>query len=172
MFTTASAYLSAFATKANLLWAGILLGIDLFATPTFSLFGTMWIAIGIDFLTGIVKAKLKGVARTSSGFRKTITKVMQYVIPVLIMAFMAKRIPEHKELLNRATGYLMMFIIYIEVTSIFENLYEIDQKTVIAKFIYKPALIILKLGIEKNAVVAAADKIQQQNKGTEPSKPE
>lgn len=160
MFSITS-YFSMFTTGPKLAWAGIIIGIEWFINPSFSLLGTMLAAIGLDFLTGIVKAKMKKVARTSAGYRKTVTKVMQYILPVLVIAFVAKRIPENKELLERINGWLMMFILYIEVTSIFENLYEIDQKTVIAKFVYKPALTILKLGIEKNPVVKAAEKADQ-----------
>lgn len=171
MFTS----LSALSGKAILAWSTILLGIDLVLSPSVNLFMIMWVAIGIDLITGITKAKLLKVARTSDGFRKTVIKVAQYVVPVLIIGFIAMRIPEQKAgvegnpyfskaFLLKATGWLMMFIIYIEVTSIFENLYEIDKKTVIAKFIYKPALTLLKFGIEKNPVNAAADKLQQEQK--------
>jgi phage-related holin len=152
-------YTSLFATKFKLAWAAILLGIEFFVAPGFSIFGAMLAVIALDFLTGIVKAKVKKEARTSAGFRKTVTKLMQYVLPVMVIAYGSKTIPENQELLTRINGWLMMFIIYIEVTSIFENLYEIDQKTVIAKYLYKYALIILKIGIENNPVVQAADKI-------------
>jgi hypothetical protein len=57
----------------------------------------------------------------------------------------------------------MLFIIYIEVTSIFENLYAIDNTSMISKYLYKPVLVILKFGIENNAVVKAADKIENTN---------
>lgn len=171
--------LSSFSAKAILAWSTILIGIDLYISPSMNIFLIMWVAIGIDFATGITKAKLLKVARTSEGFRKTVIKVAQYVTPVLVIGFVALRMPKeidlvdgnpyfNKILLNKVNGWLMMFIIYIEVTSIFENLYEIDKKTVIAKFIYKPALTILKLGIEKNPVVQAADKIDQQQKTAEP----
>lgn len=177
MFTSLSALFS----KATLIWSGILLGIDLFVSPSFSLFTIMWAAIGLDFVTGITRAKLLKIARTSEGFRKTVIKVMQYVIPVIVIGFVAMRMPDKikpqegneylsKAFLIKANGWLMMFIIYIEVTSIFENLYEIDKKTVIAKYIYKPALTLLKLGIEKNPVAAAADKVGQSDEKKDETK--
>lgn len=167
MFTS----LSALSGKALLAWSTILLGIDLYLSPSMNLFMIMWVAIGIDFVTGITKAKLLKENRTSKGFRKTVVKISQYMIPVLVIGFVAMRLPEKaatvegnpyfsKAFLLKANGWLMMFIIYIEITSIFENLYEIDKKTVIAKYIYKPALFLLKLGLEKNPVANAADKAQ------------
>lgn len=150
--------------QAKLLWGVALLGIDLLVKPTFSLFTVVLIAICLDFATGLMKAAFKKEARTSQGYRKTVVKISQYMIPILLLYIAGKQIPEHAALLKQASGYLMMFIIYIEATSVFENLYEIDKKTVVSKFLYRPALMILKFGIEKNAVVAAADKLEEKNK--------
>ena len=152
---------------AKLLWAGILLGIDYFVKPSLSLFTVVLIAIALDFATGIMKAWFKKEARTSEGYRKTVVKIMQYAVPILVLYLAGKRIPEYHKLLTDASGYLMMFIIYIEVTSIFENLYDIDKKTVVSKYLYKPMLMILKFGIEKNPDTQAADKIAQEQEKKE-----
>lgn len=148
----------------KLIWAGIILGIDLFVKPSFRLLLVVMIAVLIDFITGVIKAWFKKEARTSEGYRKTVVKFMQYVVPVIVLYFGSKRIPEHKELLSSAYGYLLMFIIYIEATSIFENLYEIDKKTVISKYLYRPMLKVLKFGIENNPAVKAADKLKEDEK--------
>lgn len=149
--------------QAKLLWGGILLGIDLIVKPTFNLFTIVLLAIALDFLTGIIKAKMNKKARTSEGYRKTVVKLMQYVVPILVLYAAGKYIPEHKQLLTKCSGYLMMFVTYIEVTSIFENLYEIDKTSVVAKFLYRPALMILKFGIEHNPVTKAADELEKNN---------
>lgn len=153
-------------TNPKLIWAGILLGIQVIVKPTFNFFFVVIIAIAIDFLTGIVKAKLKKQARTSTGYRKTVTKLLQYIVPIIALEIGAKNIPEKSKLLHDCSGYLMYFILYIEFTSIIENLYEIDSKSLIARFLYKPLLTILKLGIEKNAVVQAAEKIELEKQAT------
>ena len=150
--------------QAKIIWGFLLLGIDLLVIPSFNLLIAMMIVIGLDLVTGVAKAVFKKVARTSECYRETIKKLMQYLIPVLLLWIGGRFIPEHKSMLQSASGYVMMFIIYIEATSIFENLYDIDSTSSIAKFFYKPALVILKFGIEKNAVVKAADKITEEEK--------
>lgn len=149
---------------AKLCWGGSLLLIDLLVNPTFALFAVVLVSIAMDFVTGIVKAKFKGVNRTSEGYRKTVVKLMQYIVPILILWGAGRYIPEYQLHLHRASGWVMMFIIYIEVTSIFENLYEIDSTSMISKYLYKPMLRILKLGIKNNPVnisqKKAADELQ------------
>lgn len=154
----------------KLLWGGILLGIDLMINPTPSLFLVMIALILLDFATGVGKAVVKKEARTSQGFRKTVVKVAQYVVPVAViwgLSVVFKRDPDtlqYVKPLRQAAGYLMLFISYIEVTSIFENLYEMDQKSVISKYIYKNALRLLKFGIENNPVKKAADELDKKEK--------
>jgi len=130
--------------------------------PSFSLFGVVLVVIFIDFATGVLKSVLRKVARTSEGYRKTVIKLMQYIIPIFIFWGGGRFIPEYKEKLGQASGFVMMFIVYIEVTSIFENLYAIDSKSMISKNFYRPMLILLKFGIEHNPVTQAADKINSQ----------
>ena len=152
---------------AKICWASILLWFDFFMAPSLSLMGVMLAVIFLDFITGVVKAKIQKINRTSEGYRKTITKLLQYIIPVLVLYGAGRYIPEYKERLQQASGFVMLFIIYIEVTSIFENLYAIDNKTMISKFMYKPVLVILKFGIEHNVVVEAAGKLQKTTTTTE-----
>lgn len=155
--------------SAKVFWGATLLFLDFFMNPTFSLFGVLMAVIGIDFLTGVVKAKFKKLARTSEGYRKTVTKLLQYIVPVLILWGGGRFIPEYAERLKQASGWVMMFIIYIEVTSIFENLYEIDKKSPISKYLYRPALVILKFGLEHNAIEQAAEKLKDKGNTSDPS---
>lgn len=148
----------------KIVWAGILLGVEVILKPTLSLISVVFIAIAIDFLTGVVKAKFKKQARTSTGYRKTVTKLLQYIVPIIALEIGARNIPEIKNTLKQFSGYLMYFVLYVEFTSIIENLYEIDSKSMIAKFLYRPLLTILKVGIEKNPVTEAANKINNENK--------
>lgn len=152
---------------AKITWVYVLLWFDFFMSPSLSLMGVMIGTVVLDLITGIIKAKFLGQARTSTGLRRTVIKISQYAVPVLVFWVAGKFIPEYKVRLQQAGGFLMMFIVYIECTSIFENLYAIDQKTPISKYIYKPALIILKFGIEHNPVAEAAEKITKQTITTE-----
>lgn len=148
-------------TTAKLFWGGTLLFIDVITAPSFNMLFVVMGAIGLDFITGIAKAKAKKVARTSEGFRKTVVKLMQYLVPILVLWVASKRVPGYEASLKQISGWLMLFITYIEITSIFENLYEIDNKTVIAKYVYKPALRLLKFGIENNPVTKAAEELEK-----------
>lgn len=145
---------------AKLTWGAVLMMFEFFMNPSFSLFGVVLAVIFLDFITGVVKSVFKKVARTSEGYRKTVIKLLQYIIPVFIFWGAGRYIPEYKEKLEQASGFVMMFIVYIEVTSIFENLYAIDSKSVIAKNFYRPVLVLLKFGIENNPVSEFADKIK------------
>ena len=150
--------------QAKITWAFILLGIEFLVKPTLSLFTALMVVVTLDLITGIMKAKFKKEERTSDGYRKTIVKLMQYITPILLLWVSGRWIPEYKLELQSASGYVTMFVIYIEVTSIFENLYEIDKKSTIAKFLYRPALKVLKFGIENNPVTQAADKLENDKK--------
>lgn len=148
-------------STAKIFWGGTLLFIDVITAPSFNMLFVVLGAIALDFITGIAKAKSKKVARTSEGFRKTVVKLMQYLVPILALWVASKRVPGYETTLKEISGWLMLFITYIEVTSIFENLYEIDNKTVISKFVYKPALRLLKFGIENNPVTKAAEELDR-----------
>lgn len=147
---------------AKVTWGAILLMFEFFMKPSFSLFGVVLAVIFLDFITGVIKSVFRKVARTSEGYRKTVIKLLQYIIPIFIFWGAGRYIPEYKAKLEQASGFVMMFIVYIEVTSIFENLYAIDSKSMIAKNFYRPALVLLKFGIEHNPVTQAADKIKAQ----------
>lgn len=165
MFTT-----GVFST-AKIFWGGVLLFIDVnFLTPKFNLIWVVCAAIIVDFITGVIKAKVNRQARTSAGYRKTVIKLSQYLIPVLCLfavSWVAKsNAPQHELTLKQVNGFIMYFIIYIELTSILENLYEVDRDSSIAKYIYKPLLTILKFGLENNPAIQAADKLKTEQKNT------
>lgn len=153
----------------KLLWGGVMLFIEVITKPTLGLMYVVAGAIVLDFLTGVAKAVMKKEARTSEGYRKTVIKFMQYIIPIVLLWLASYRIPNYKQSLQEMAGWLMLFVLYIEFTSIMENLYEIDKKSVIAKYLYRPALKILKFGIHNNPVTKAADKLDEDKK--EPEKP-
>lgn len=155
-------------STAKLFWGGTLLFIDVMIHPSFNMFFVVMGAILLDFITGVAKAKFHKVARTSEGYRKTIVKMMQYIVPILVLWVASKRVPGYETTLKEIGGWLMLFITYIEVTSIFENLYEIDKKSVIAKYVYKPALRLLKFGIENNPVTKAAEELDKKTKNEQP----
>ena len=122
----------------------------------------LWMAVVIvlDFITGIAKAVVTKQARTSSGFRKTITKFMQYggsiaVSIVLNHTAHQNNLVETARILTYLNDGLVIFIIYIEVTSIFENLEACDNKSTFARFFIKPVLKLLTIQIKNNPLTTA-----------------
>ncbi len=45
----------------------------------------MLLAMGVDFFTGLHKARVNGVARTSAGLKKTATKAAKYFTPYMVL---------------------------------------------------------------------------------------
>ncbi|RYG53333.1 MAG: hypothetical protein EOO01_04625, partial [Chitinophagaceae bacterium] len=101
---------------------GALLFIQLNFFPNVSLLVVLFLVMVFDFITGVVKAKMHGIARTSDGYRRTVKKFSQYAFGLLAsysLAFVAGH--QGGETIKHLTPYLVdglaMFIIYIEVTS-------------------------------------------------------
>jgi len=145
---------------AKIVWSIVLFGITFVLPPNEHLLYAVFTMIAMDFLTGVAKAKMSGKARTSEGYRRTIVKFLQYFISIILPLAASRLLPDIAVILKQTAGYVMLFIIYIEVTSVFENLYEIDKnKSPFSKYLVKPVLMILKFGIEHNPVISAAERI-------------
>jgi len=133
--------------------------------PDFTLLALLAVVIAVDFLTGIWKAKCKGKARTSDGFRKTVNKFLQYGCAIICGAVLSY-IGEQKggagtvAIAGLLNDGLLIFIIYIEVTSIFENLYAIDKDTMISKYFYAPVLRLLTFQIKNNPIMNQAEALE------------
>lgn len=134
----------------KLCWSLVLLGIDFIIHPTLDILYFVLLGIAIDFFTGVIKSKIKKIPITSDGYRRTLIKMIQYLTPIIGLACAAKAIPEYNNRLMMACGFTMMFVIYVEITSIFENLYDIDSTSSMSKYFFKPILSILKFGIRNN----------------------
>lgn len=106
-------------STAKIFWGVTLLFIDVLIHPSFNMFFVVLGAILLDFITGIAKAKFQKIARTSEGYRRTVVKLMQYIVPILVIWIASKRVPGYEATLKEIGGWLMLFITYIEVTSIF-----------------------------------------------------
>lgn len=125
--------------------------------PSLGLLQWMGIAIVVDFFTGVVKAAVLGRPITSNGFKQTVIKFLQYggAITVGIILNNAARhnnLDGIKSLLDYLNNGLVVFIIYIEVTSIFENIYECDKNSPMGRFFIKPILKVLTFQIKNNPV--------------------
>lgn len=130
--------------------------------PDYRLFLVMIAAIALDFITGVLKAKVSREKRTSGGFRKSIQKISQYAsctIGSFVLLNLAS-VTRGKVDLQTATligNGLMVAIIYIEVTSIFENAYAINSDSLLAKYFIKPVLNILTFQLKNNPATKVSD---------------
>lgn len=145
----------------KLLFAGTLAFANLTFFPKFPLLLVMAIAIVLDFATGVLKAYVKGEVRNSTGFRKTIVKFGQYAGAIIAGIILAATADSNageatKLLIHYINDGLVSFIIYIEITSVFENLNEVDKTTMFAKFFYQPALKVLTFEIKNSALNKAS----------------
>ena len=112
--------------------------------PDYRLFLFVVLAIALDFITGVLKAKVLQEPRTSGGFRKSIQKISQYAsctIGSFILINLAGITKGSIDLQAAALvgNGLMVAIIYIEVTSIFENAYAINSTSLLSRYFIKPA---------------------------------
>jgi phage-related holin len=148
----------------KLIFAGTLAFISQFAfVPTYNLLFALAFVIGLDFITGCYKARRKGEATTSQGFRRTIDKFVTYGVAVAtssVLCFVSSN--KGGESVKLISGFLndglVCLIIYIEVVSIFENLIEITPEGPLSQYFFRPVLKFLTLQISKtgNAIAAAA----------------
>lgn len=162
-------------TKMKLLFAGTFafLNLNFKFLPSFTMLALLAVVIGIDFVTGVWKAKCKGEARTSDGFRKTVNKFLQYGCAIVcgaVLSFLGETkggagAVAISGLLNDG---LMIFIIYIEITSIFENLYAVDNTTAMSQFFYAPVLKILTFQIRNNPIMKEAEALEKQGASVVP----
>lgn len=130
--------------------------------PALDLLTILFLCMVFDFVTGIWKAKTKNQVRTSDGFRKTISKFVQYIGAIIggaVLAYIGEQKGgEHaSQLFGWFNDGLVTFIIYIEITSIFENLYAIDPRSKISQFCFQPAIKLLTFQFKNNPIVQQAE---------------
>jgi hypothetical protein len=135
-----------------LIYTGLLF-IKLQAFPNANLLVYLAIAIALDFVTGVSKSIVKKQARTSTGFRKTIIKMLQYMGVMAVGILLQNAARENnwggEGILSYFNDGLIVFMLYIEATSVFENLYACDQKSVISRMIISPIYKLLTAQVNK-----------------------
>jgi len=147
-------------------FAGTIAFINLKFFPDVNLLLAIFVLMVLDFLTGIWKAKMKNEVRTSKGFQRTVNKFLQYA-GAIVCGFFLGFIAEQKGgegvqiLVPYLNDFLAAFICFIELASIFENLYEIDSESPISKYFFKPVLSLLTFQIKNNPVVKQANALSE-----------
>lgn len=86
--------------------------------------------LGLDLITGILKASKKHQATTSKGLRQTVDKAYSYCALLLsllvIFNLTSLTSPEYNWLFNCSVNSILTFCIWIEFKSILENLIAIN----------------------------------------------
>lgn len=136
--------------------------------PSMDLLILVIISMGLDFILGLIKAYFSGTARTSLGFRKSITKFIQYLGAAGIGIILANTAKDHgfeqaSNMMEFFTNGLLIFIIYIELVSCCENIYAVDRTSLFAKMIIKPLYSILTFQIKNNPALKALEKLGEKS---------
>lgn len=118
--------------------------------PSLNLLAWVFIAMVLDLITGVAKAIALRDARTSTGYRKTITKFFQYVVAILVGVILGNTLPKDNVIVGYVNDGLLILLIYIEATSIFENLYAINSTSQFSRYFISPILKLLTLAIRKS----------------------
>lgn len=138
-----------------------LIAIKLIAFPDLELLAIVFITLLIDFITGVVKSVVVGKERNSKGYRESITKLVQYtgaIVTVMLLGALAnfQGIFTNIEYLSWIKDGVCCFIVFIEVTSILENIYAVDKKSMLSKYFIQPLLRVMTFQIKNNNLVMQA----------------
>lgn len=117
--------------------------------PSYNLLAWVFIAMVLDLITGIIKAVIHRNARTSSGYRKTARKLTQYIGSIMVSVILMNTFQQEHPVVQYVNDGLLILLIYIETTSIFENLYAIDSTSMFARYFIAPVLRLLTLYMRK-----------------------
>lgn len=141
-------------TSFTLLTILTALNINFNFLPHSYLLVAVFFLIILDFVTGVLKACVLDIPRTSKGYRETYAKFIQYmgaILMALAMAFLVQEVPQLKDIhffSSIVNNVVLIGIIFIESLSIMENLIAVDDKSPFAKYIIKPLYRILTFEIK------------------------
>jgi len=117
--------------------------------PNANLLAWAFAIIGLDFVTGLIKSAVNKVAITSTGFRNSIKKLIQYIGIILLGALLGNALPKDNDMVRWINDVVLIFIIYTEAYSVVENLRDVNPNSTISTKIFSGLLTILTLGIDK-----------------------
>lgn len=138
--------------------------------PKFSLLMWVLILMVADLVTGILKARLLKQEITSEKARRTIIKFLQYfgcLGLVVVMINQNHKDPVFVSVMDWAKDGVTILILYIELLSVFENLYEMDKTSRIAIYFIRPIYWLLSLAVRTNPAKKAQDAAKDKEKEDE-----
>lgn len=121
--------------------------------PSGPLIAWMCVALIIDLITGVARAVADKKTRTSEGYRQSLGKIIQYfgaLVLGIIVSSMAKHHADglDPKIFDFFNTFLVMFIIFIEVTSTMENMYAVSPNSKFSKYFVKPMLSLLTFNLQ------------------------
>mgnify|MGYP003336767858 CR=1 FL=1 len=122
--------------------------------PSMMIFFWLVIAVLGDLLTGLLKAWTKGLATTSTGLRRTATKIGSYCGAIVVVVILVNMlgIVDHNNKYNLEflIDGLVGFMVFIELYSICENISEAYPNSPLTKWLIIPIMKKLKGKLSKN----------------------
>lgn len=138
--------------KLTLAIAALLLAVPKhFLLPSLNLLSWLGFAIIIDLATGVWKSVVNKQDITSKRLQETVNKVVKYfgaiVVSFIIRNVVALHTDDNAEIMDFLGDSLLIFLVYIEVVSILENLIALDRKDLMTRAILIPLHSILTFHI-------------------------
>lgn len=121
--------------------------------PPTNLLVWLGITMVLDLITGVFKAIKNDIPRTSTGFRRTVNKFIQYGGAICIGIILANLSEMQKDSASESiylyfSKSMLSFIIFIEIKSIIENLVQASPNSDFTKLFLNPIHKILSLDLK------------------------
>lgn len=147
--------LSAFQFKGFLLTAFAWGWFEVVAVPKPMLVFFLFLSILLDLITGLIKSWSKNGYTTSVGLRKTVYKLLSYLAVIIGVWILTNLMNltydvgfDYVIIVDGTIGFLT----FIELYSIFENIYSANPKTLLSRKLIKPILKLLKGKIDGHPI--------------------
>ncbi|MBU7576657.1 MAG: phage holin family protein [Flavihumibacter sp.] len=121
-----------------------------------------------DFVTAMAKLKVLKIEPTSSKQRDSFKKMIQYggaIIVAYVVWFLARKQVANAGIVVNLT---MFAIIFVEITSIGENLYEVNPTGFFGRYFIYPLLYITKFTMVKNPLMKKMEQMQREEEAKQP----
>lgn len=136
--------------------------------PSGILLAWMCVALIVDLITGVTRSIVDDKTRTSQGYRETLGKIIQYGGALIIGVILSSMAKHHAAGLNPIifeyfNDFLVSFIVFIEITSILENMYAISPDSKFSKYFVKPVLSLLTFNLQHLSEIITNNKTKVLN---------
>lgn len=121
--------------------------------PAPMLFFWLVVAVAGDLFTGLLKSWSKGQSTKSVGLRRTIMKIGAYMLTIIGVIIFVNMIgiadTNNSVDLKYLIDFLLAFMVFIEIYSMFENISEAYPDSLLVKYLVAPIMKLLKGRLDK-----------------------